>query len=296
MCSSDLPTCDWKSIVNLNDEIVQIVGSDPAANKSTQIARIPTSFNLKYEDDEGKFPLVKEIVNAYDRHPVNGHKGFYEAAYIKTCITRAKRNSKTATPQELPLQEFDYTSKDGLTNINQYPYLCNKVAYEQGVDEHERNTFMGRLIYQFLRQGKTESYIHEEIQKWNSRCRPPKTRNEVTNEVNGWLKGKDIYNIGGCHWKISDPRVKAIVEKYCDKAHCLDVNSITVQPGRLVKINKKLLTRNQDISLCAAADSLVFRSIYHLSLLLYTVNCTYDNCGDIFVQCLNIHQSFLQTL
>lgn len=238
------PTCDWKSIVSLNDEIVQIVGSDPAANKSTQIVRIPTSFNLKYADDEGKFPLVKEIVNAYDRHPVNGHKGFYETAYIKACITRAKRNSKATILQELPLQEFDYTSKDGLTNINQYPYLCNKVAYEQGVDKHERNTFMGRLIYQFLRQGKTEAYIHEEIQKWNLKCRPPKTRNEVTNEVNGWLKEKDMYSIGGCHWKINDHRVKAIVEKYCDKSHCLDVNSITLQPGRMVKVNKKLLTRN----------------------------------------------------
>lgn len=249
------PTCDWKSLVNLNGELIRIVGSDPEANKTTQIARVPTSFNLKYKDEEGNYPLVKEIVNSYERHPMNGHKGFYTTSYIKSLVTMADRNNKA--PQEKPLQKFDYTSKDGVLDVNCYSCLCNKIAFEQGVDEHERNTFMGRLIYQLLREGKSDAYIHEEIQKWNLRCRPPKTRNEVTNEVNGWLKGRDKYNIGGCYWKITDPRVKAIVEKYCDKSHCYEArysdDNIPLKPHSSVKINKKILSRsclNKNMSKC----------------------------------------------
>lgn len=239
------PTCDWKSLVNLNGELVRIVGSDPGANKTTQIARVPTSFNLKYEDEEGKHPIVKEIINSYERHPMNGHKGFYVIPYIKSLVTMADRNNKA--PQELPLQKFDYTSKDDPLSTKQYTCLCNTIAFEQGVEEHERNTFMGRLIFQFLKQGKSDAYIHEQIQKWNLRCRPPKTRTEVTREVNGWLKEKDKYNIGGCYWKISDPRVKAIVEKYCDKSHCYENrytdDKIPLKPHSSVKINKKILSR-----------------------------------------------------
>ena len=172
------PTCDWRELVKVNGDLVRLVGSDPNANKPTQIVRVPTTYNLKYVDADGKHPYVKQIINSYQRHPDNGHKGYYELSYIKSLVTMAERGNQV--PQEQPLQKFDYTADDGWFDFKQYPCLCNKIAYEQGVEEHERNTFMGRLIFQMIKEGKPESYIHTEIQRWNLKCRPPKSKDEVT--------------------------------------------------------------------------------------------------------------------
>ena len=240
------PTCDWRELVKVNGDLVRLVGSDPNANKPTQIVRVPTTYNLKYVDADGKHPYVKQIINSYQRHPDNGHKGYYELSYIKSLVTMAERGNQV--PQEQPLQKFDYTADDGWFDFKQYPCLCNKIAYEQGVEEHERNTFMGRLIFQMIKEGKPESYIHTEIQRWNLKCRPPKSKDEVTREVNGWLNGKEVYTIGGCYESITDPRVRAIVEKYCDKSHCYEArhngNVIPIKPHIGVQMNKKILTRN----------------------------------------------------
>ena len=240
------PTCDWRELVKVNGDIIRLVGADQDANKSTQIARVPTTYNHKYVDADGKHPYVKEVVNSYQRHPMNGHKGYYELTYIKSLVTMAERGNRV--PQEQPLQEFAYTAGEGLLEVKQYPCLCNKIAWEQGVEEHERNTFMGRLIFQMLKEGKSESYIHAEIQRWNMKCRPPKGREEVTREVNGWLKGKEVYNIGGCWFNMEDnSRARVIVEKYCDKSHCLETrynNVIPIAPNTGVKMNKKVLTKN----------------------------------------------------
>lgn len=240
------PTCDWRELVKVNGDLVRLVGSDPNANKPTQIVRVPTTYNHKYVNADGKHPYVKEIVNSYQRHPMNGHKGYYEVTYIKSLVIMAERGNRV--PEEQSLQEFDYTAEDGIFTIKQYPCLCNKVAWEQGVEEHERNTFMGRLIFQMLKDGKSEPYIHAEIQRWNLKCRPPKGREEITREVNGWLKGQEVYNIGGCWFNMEEnSRTRAIVEKYCDKSHCLETrynNVIPIAPHTGVKINKKVLTKN----------------------------------------------------
>lgn len=240
------PTCNWRELVKLNADLVRLTGSDPNANKPTQIVRVPTTYNLKYTDADGKHPYVKQIINSYQKQPENGHKGYYELSYIKSLVTMAERgNSKVL--QEQPLHKFDYTSDDGWMDYRQYPCLCNLRALKEGVIAGERNTFMGRLIFQMLKVGENESHIHAEMQKWNLKCRPPKSKNEVTNEVNGWLKGKDNYNMGGCYESINDPRVRAIVEKYCDKSHCYEArhnNSIQISSDIGVKMNKKVLTRN----------------------------------------------------
>ena len=66
------------------------------ANKPTQIVRVPTTYNLKYTDADGKHPYVKQIINSYQKQPENGHKGYYELSYIKSLVTMAERgNSNT---------------------------------------------------------------------------------------------------------------------------------------------------------------------------------------------------------
>lgn len=242
------PTCNWRELVELNGELVKIIGTDPNANKPTQIARVPTTYNLKYKDSNGKNQYVKEIDNKFNVRPINGSKGFYETSYIKTLINRAKRGI-SENPQEQPLKEWDYTENDGMFEIKQYPCLCNQIALEQGVDEHERNIFMGRLIWGMLKKGYADSKIHSEIQKWNLKCRPPKNEQEVSREVEGYLKNKDTYKLGGCYENIPDPRVRAVIEKYCDKSHCYDAHHdnkiIHMKPEIGAKVNKKILTRNQ---------------------------------------------------
>lgn len=240
------PTCAWRELVKINNDLVRLVGSDPNANKPTQIVRVPTTYNLKYINEDNKHPYVKQIINSYQKHPENGHKGYYELSYIKSLITIAERGNNKILPEQ-EIHKFDYTSEDGWFEYKQFPCLCNLRALKEGVNAGERNTFMGRLIFQMLKAGDSESHIHAEMQKWNLKCRPPKSKNEITDEVNGWLKGKDNYNIGGCYENISDLRVKSIVEKYCDKLHCYEAKyntNVQINSNIGVKMNKKVLTRN----------------------------------------------------
>lgn len=61
------PTCKVREISELNKEICALVGADTNACKVTQVARIPCTFNRKNPDENGKFPMVKEI-DHYQKH------------------------------------------------------------------------------------------------------------------------------------------------------------------------------------------------------------------------------------
>ena len=213
------PTCKIREISELNKEICSIVGADTDACKITQVARIPCTYNRKYPDENGKFPLVKEI-DHYKKNP-------YAVKHFHPCnvdyIKRRVANVKKVIEYELetkPLEKWDYVG-DGF-DLKVYHCLCTEKVLREGADEGQRNTWLGRIISMLLFQGNTESTVREKCLEWNTRCRPPKNPNTVRAEINYYLDKKDIYKLNGCWENISDERVKEIVKAQCDKFHCME--------------------------------------------------------------------------
>lgn len=239
------PTCKNRELSDLNKEICALVGADTDACKITQIARVPCTFNRKHLDENGRFPLVKEISH-YEKNPY-AVKHFHPCNidYIKRRVANAKKISEYEL-EEKPLEKWDYAG-NGI-DLKVYPCLCTEKILREGAEEHQRNTWLGRIISMLLFQGYTESVIREKCLDWNTRCRPPKNPNTVRDEVNYYLDKKDIYRLNGCWDDIKDERVKEIVKLQCDKLHCMEAlqkRNLVIEEDIGVKISQKLLTKSR---------------------------------------------------
>lgn len=237
------PTCRIKKISELNKEICSIVGADTNACKVTQVARIPCTYNRKYADENGKFPLVKEI-DHYEKNPY-ALKNFHpcDLNHIMRNIANAKKLEELTTK---PLEKWDYVG-DGYDH-KIYPCLCTEKILREGAEEHERNTWLGRIISMLLFKGYTEARVKELCLDWNTRCRPPKNPDVVRDDINRYLEKREIYNLNGCWENINDNRVKSIVKKQCDKVHCLQSirkKNISIVEDLGVRMPQKLLTENK---------------------------------------------------
>lgn len=243
------PTCKVREISELNKEICALVGADTNACKVTQVARIPCTFNRKNPDENGKFPLVKEI-DHYCKHPqevVRFHP--LNIDNLKRTVNNAKKLFTTENIPELPLKKWEYDT--GGFDIKQYSCLCTEKVFHEGADEHERNTWLGRIIVWLTRQKYPDYKIEQMCQEWNTRCRPPKSIAETRDEINGWYEWFNkpehgMEKIGGCWWNIEDERKREIVRKQCDKFHCKQAmnpyESMNIATDVGVKMNQKVLT------------------------------------------------------
>jgi len=236
-----------REISEFNKEICSLVGADTDACKVTQIARIPCTFNRKNPDENGKFPMVKEI-DHYRKHPQQIAR-FHplNIENLKRTVSNAKKLFTTENIPEIPFTEWKYDT--GGFDIQQYSCLCTEKAFHEGADEHERNTWLGRIIVWLTRKKYPDYKIEQMCQEWNTRCRPPKSIAETQDEIKGWYEwfGKyGIEKIGGCWWNIEDERKREIVHRQCDKYHCkqamnpYESMSMSIDVG--VKMNQKVLT------------------------------------------------------
>ncbi len=243
------PTCKIKEISEFNKEISALVGADTDACKVTQVARIPCTFNRKRPDENGKFPVVKEI-DHYRKHPQQIAR-FHplDVENLKRTVNNAKKRFTTEDIPELPFTEWKYDT--GGFDVKQYSCLCTEKAFHEGADEHERNTWLGRIIVWLTKQGCPDYKIEQMCQEWNTRCRPPKSVAETQDEIKGWYDwfqkpDHRIEKIGGCWWNIEDERKREIVCKQCDKYHCKQAtnpyDSMSISEDVGVKINQKVLT------------------------------------------------------
>ena len=240
------PTCKIREISEFNKEICALVGADTNACKVTQVARIPCTFNRKNPDENGKFPMVKEI-DHYRKHPQQIAR-FHplNIENLKRTVSNAKKLFTTENIPEIPFTEWKYDT--GGFDVKQYSCLCTEKAFHEGADEHERNTWLGRIIVWLTRQKYPDYKIEQMCQEWNTRCRPPKSIAETQDEINGWYKWFEehgIEKIGGCWWNIEDERKREIVHRRCDKYHCkqamnpYESMSMSIDVG--VKMSQKVL-------------------------------------------------------
>lgn len=239
------PTCKNREICELNKEICELVGADTNACKVTQVARIPCTFNRKYVDEKGRFPLVKEI-DHYKNNPY-AVKHFHpcDVEYIKRRVANAKKVLEYELETK-PLERWDYVG-DGY-DLKVYPCLCTEKVLREGADKGQRNVWLGRIISMLRFQGNTESKVREICLEWNIRCRPPKNPQEVRKEIDYYLDKEDIYKLNGCWDKIPDVRVSEIVHAQCDKLHCmqsLQKKNISIEEDIGVRMSQKLLTKSR---------------------------------------------------
>jgi predicted transcriptional regulator len=241
------PTCKIREISEFNKEICALVGADTNACKVTQVARIPCTFNRKNPDENGKFPMVKEI-DHYRKHPQQIAR-FHPLNIdnLKRTVNNAKKLFTTENIPEIPFTEWKYDT--GGFDIKQYNCLCTEKVFHEGADIHERNTWLGRIIVWLTRQKCPDYKIEQMCQEWNTRCRPPKSIAETRDEINGWYKWFEehgVEKIGGCWWNIEDERKREIVCKQCDKYHCKQAvnpyESMSISTDVGVKMNEKVLT------------------------------------------------------
>ena len=211
---------DMKRVTHVNKEIAKIVGADLQAAISTQVARIPTSLNQKF--DEPKAVLI--VSNTY------GTSRFipYTLAELEYIIASSVKNDN-AKPQEQIRMEY---------NSNCY---CVEKMLAEGCELHERNFALGRII-KFLQDfhGYNESDAFEIVRKWNSICNPPKDENEIMADFKNYWDSD--YNLLGC--AIQDENKQAILSRYCDKSKCKIINNGEerfIVEGKKIKMNNRLL-------------------------------------------------------
>ncbi len=236
------PACNIKEIVEINKTLVSILGADIKAVSPTQISRPPCTYNHKLDDgtydyeNKEKWSFVKVIDNRYKAG--NQFKAF-KLSYISRLINyynQAQENIKM-----LEKQPYNYEI------LNEYPcYLCINKVLNEGADKGQRDFWLGRIVKMLQSNGGYfESQIYSICREYNAKCRPPKPKKIIEDDVKFYLE-KD-YKLLGCYesFKTDDPH-RRFVEDQCDKMFCSTYHNgakISIAEGQAARINKKILKR-----------------------------------------------------
>ncbi len=194
---------DNKRMARVNNELGQILGADLNATLITQIARLPTSINLKDKDNQ---KVVTIVANNLESSPDMFKP--YNLLKIENMIENHNKNQQLLErlPQK-PSQEYTKCSS----------YYCIEAMLSEGVRQGERNFALGRIT-NYLRdiKGYTEYNALKTIQDWNLRCQPPKNPDIVEQDFKAYWNGK--YKLLGCN--VPDERDQQIIYRFCDKSLC----------------------------------------------------------------------------
>lgn len=236
------PTCNMKEVVEINKTLVSILGADIKAASPTQISRPPCTYNHKLDDgtydyeNKEKWSFVKVIDNRYG---VGNQFKAFKLPYLSKLINYY--NQEQENIKILEKQPYNYEI------LSEYPcYLCINKVLNEGADKGQRDFWLGRIVKMLQANGGYfESQIYSICQEYNTKCRPPKPKNIIEDDVKFYLE-KD-YKLLGCYesFKIDDPHRK-FVEDQCDKAYCATYHNgakISIAEGQAARINKKILTR-----------------------------------------------------
>ena len=235
------PTCQIKEVVNINKELVSILGADIKAASPTQISRPPCTYNHKLSDgsydyeNKEKWSFVKIIDN---RYRVGNQFKAFKLPYLSKLINYY--NNEQENIKIIEKQRWNYES------LNEYPcYLCVRKMLNEGADKGQRDFWLGRIVNLLQMEGYQESKIYTLCHEYNAKCRPPKTKKIIEDDVKGYLSKN--YKLLGCYesFKPDDPRRK-FVEDQCDKVYCGTYHNgakISIADEKAATINKKILTR-----------------------------------------------------
>lgn len=214
-------------MAKINKELAEILGADIKATLTTQVARLPTSINLKEQDNT---KVVTIVANNLESSPDKFKP--YNLLKLEKIIENQIKNQKLLErkPKE-PSREFTQCSS----------YYCIEAMLSEGVRQGERNFALGRIT-NYLRdiKGYTEYNALKAVLDWNLRCQPPKNDNVVEHDFNSYWNGK--YKLLGCN--VPNEKDQQTIYRFCDKSLC---NSIFEDSGNGIVEGEELCFDNNII-------------------------------------------------
>lgn len=185
------PTVEIERVNKLNKFLGELIGSDCKALNSTQILRIPGTFN--YKNDKQK-PVNKIFKANLIRN--------YTLQELEERFYKFQNNSKGE----------NYINKIIQSNL----FCVDRMLL--GVDEGQRNFCEGRLVQYFKSRGIQKDITKNIIIEWNNRCDPPKDESQLLSDFETFWQDK-YRGFLACNFKEND-KFQEILLNYCDKAAC----------------------------------------------------------------------------
>lgn len=182
-------TKDIEKLIDLNKALGKRVGADIQALSSTQILRVPATFNFKDAEHKKSVSLM------------------WKAEKILP-LDMEKLYKKYVFNTSLEATNLKYVRKE-----NMPPCIT---ALLEGVVDGERNFALGRLTAHFKRWNYSKASTWQLIKEWNLKCMPPEDENKLKiNFNNYWSKD---YKLLGC--VCDDGEIQSLISKYCNKIDC----------------------------------------------------------------------------
>lgn len=250
--------CSLTEIAALNKEMAKLVGADVKAALSTQIARIPCTYNHKMDDGtydynlehKDKWEYVKVVYNAYGE---GEQFRVYDLKQIRKIIDDYYRIANKFELREKI--KWDYTKEKDKC------YFCVKKVMNEGIEKGQRNFWHGRIVQMYKEEGKSAAFIYQKCREYNLRCNPPKDKKELDRDTTTFLQRE--YKLLGCYNVIPDKTKSDWVAAQCDENLCdtfANGAKISVDED-LAVVNKKILT-NRDLRKMKGNDYLVITILY----------------------------------
>lgn len=186
-----------------NNKLAEILGADLKATLVTQIARLPTSINLK---DRQNQKIVCIVANNLESSPDKFKP--YNLLKIEKMIEDYNRNQDLLNKfHQKPSQEYTKCTS----------YYCIEAMMSEGARQGERNFALGRIT-NYLRdiKGLTEYNALIAVQDWNLKCQPPKHPNIIERDFKAYWHGN--YKLLGCN--VPNENDQQTIYRFCDKSLC----------------------------------------------------------------------------
>ena len=214
------PTTNIKQLTDLNREMAEMMGADTRACLTTQVIRIPASYNHKLGDK-------KLVIEYFDKTGEDNFK--------RDTLTKLKNILKQSKPKEVSA-EVPHRIVDLTTFKKLKP--CTEQMLKSEVHKGQRNFVLGRIVADFKRIGHTKEQVRDIVLTWNKEhCVPSKSDKEVLTDLNNYWKAD--YKLLGC--TIGDSSKQAILDNFCDKHNC---NYLMQRIERRTEFNGELLAMN----------------------------------------------------
>lgn len=167
------PTKNIDLVEKVNKILANRLGADINATLSTQLLRVPCTFNIKKE--RKKVNLVH-----IDENPKRKSIEYFNRQYL----------------QEKPLEGEGNNYIVNNTNIP--PCMLKIIA--DGSNEGNRHNDLYKLVKTLQNRNKTEPQILEVLKSWNNKSNPPLSENDLKNSIKGALKSIAgiLYSCNGC--------------------------------------------------------------------------------------------------
>ena len=219
-------TTNIEQISNVNKKIVKMTNADANAASPAQVARIPTSYNLK--DFENK-KIVKVVSNSVK----SDNFKLYNIQKLENRIGFEELNRKMEIPEQQPSNPIRNAS---------IRYYCVDAMLNLGCEKGERNFALGRIIAKLKNENYQKNKAKGIVMDWNKRCNPPKSEREVEDDFERYWNNND-YKLLGCN--LPDGGKKEILEKYCEKALCKNFQKYEIKndTNDIVLINALFLNQ-----------------------------------------------------